>query len=42
MSKTPVLAPVAGRAVPLSDVPDPVFSHGHGGLRRGGRSAARE
>ena len=28
MSKTPVLAPVAGRAVPLSDVPDPVFSAG--------------
>ncbi|MET4430210.1 glucose PTS transporter subunit IIA [Mycolicibacterium sp. 624] len=28
MSKTPVLAPVAGRAVALSDVPDPVFSQG--------------
>lgn len=28
MSTTPVLAPVAGRAVPLSDVPDPVFSAG--------------
>ena len=28
MSDTPVLAPVAGRAVPLSDVPDPVFSAG--------------
>lgn len=28
MSRTPVLAPVAGRAVPLSDVPDPVFSAG--------------
>ncbi len=28
MSKTPVLAPVAGRAVPLADVPDPVFSQG--------------
>ncbi len=25
---TPVLAPVAGRAVPLHDVPDPVFSQG--------------
>ncbi len=28
MSNTSVLAPVAGRAVPLSDVPDPVFSAG--------------
>ena len=28
MSKTQVLAPVAGRAVPLRDVPDPVFSQG--------------
>ncbi|MBX7449389.1 PTS glucose transporter subunit IIA [Mycolicibacterium sp. 3033] len=28
MSSTSVLAPVAGRAVPLSDVPDPVFSAG--------------
>jgi len=28
MSTTPVLAPVAGRAVPLHDVPDPVFSQG--------------
>ena len=28
MSKTRVLAPVAGRAVPLRDVPDPVFSQG--------------
>lgn len=28
MSNTHVLAPVAGRAVPLSDVPDPVFSAG--------------
>jgi PTS system glucose-specific IIA component len=28
VSKTPVLAPVAGRAVPLQDVPDPVFSQG--------------
>ena len=28
MSKTPVLAPVAGRAVALSDVPDPVCSQG--------------
>ncbi|MFZ0831620.1 MAG: glucose PTS transporter subunit IIA [Mycobacterium sp.] len=28
MSKTPVLAPVEGRAVALSDVPDPVFSAG--------------
>lgn len=28
MSTTPVLAPVAGRAVPLADVPDPVFSAG--------------
>lgn len=28
MSTTPVLAPVAGRAVPLEDVPDPVFSQG--------------
>ena len=28
MSTTPVLAPVAGRAVPLNDVPDPVFSQG--------------
>ena len=28
MTTTPVLAPVAGRAVPLSDVPDPVFSAG--------------
>jgi sugar PTS system EIIA component len=28
VTTTPVLAPVAGRAVPLSDVPDPVFSAG--------------
>ena len=28
MGTTPVLAPVAGRAVPLHDVPDPVFSQG--------------
>lgn len=28
MSATQVVAPVAGRAVPLSDVPDPVFSQG--------------
>lgn len=28
MSTTPVLAPVAGRAVALGDVPDPVFSAG--------------
>lgn len=28
MTTTPVLAPVAGRAVPLSEVPDPVFSAG--------------
>jgi sugar PTS system EIIA component len=28
MSTTPVLAPVGGRAVPLHDVPDPVFSQG--------------
>jgi PTS system glucose-specific IIA component len=28
MSTTRVLAPVAGRAVPLHDVPDPVFSQG--------------
>ena len=28
MSATQVLAPVAGRAVPLQDVPDPVFSQG--------------
>ena len=28
MSKTSVLAPVAGRAVLLKDVPDPVFSQG--------------
>lgn len=28
MSTTPVLAPVAGRAVALKDVPDPVFSQG--------------
>ena len=28
MSKTSVLAPVAGRAVQLKDVPDPVFSQG--------------
>ena len=28
MSTTPVLAPVPGRAVPLGDVPDPVFSQG--------------
>jgi sugar PTS system EIIA component len=28
MSRTPVLAPVEGRAVPLHDVPDAVFSHG--------------
>lgn len=28
MSSTPVLAPVAGRAVALADIPDPVFSQG--------------
>jgi sugar PTS system EIIA component len=28
VSSTPVLAPVGGRAVPLEDVPDPVFSQG--------------
>ena len=28
MGTTPVLAPVGGRAVPLQDVPDPVFSQG--------------
>jgi glucose-specific phosphotransferase system IIA component len=28
VSKTPVLAPVRGRAVALQDVPDPVFSQG--------------
>jgi len=28
VNTTPVLAPVAGRAVPLEDVPDPVFSQG--------------
>jgi sugar PTS system EIIA component len=28
MSMTPVLAPVGGRAIPLQDVPDPVFSAG--------------
>ncbi|HEX9175007.1 PTS sugar transporter subunit IIA [Mycobacterium sp.] len=28
MSNTPVLAPIEGRAVPLDDVPDPVFSQG--------------
>ena len=28
MTTTPVLAPVDGRAVPLQDVPDPVFSAG--------------
>jgi sugar PTS system EIIA component len=28
VSTTSVLAPVAGRAVPLQDVPDPVFSQG--------------
>ncbi len=28
MSTTRVLAPVAGRAVPLTDVPDPVFAQG--------------
>jgi sugar PTS system EIIA component len=28
VNKTPVLAPVEGRAVPLQDVPDPVFSQG--------------
>ena len=28
MTTTPVLAPVAGRGVPLHDVPDPVFSQG--------------
>jgi PTS system glucose-specific IIA component len=28
VSQTSVLAPVAGRAVPLQDVPDPVFSKG--------------
>ena len=28
MTTTPVLAPVAGRAVALRDVPDPVFSQG--------------
>jgi PTS system glucose-specific IIA component len=28
LSTTPVLAPVEGRALPLSEVPDPVFSQG--------------
>jgi sugar PTS system EIIA component len=28
VTTTPVLAPVGGRAVPLQDVPDPVFSQG--------------
>src|SRR5690242_5159342 len=28
MTETPVLAPIEGRAVALSDVPDPVFSQG--------------
>jgi len=28
VSTTPVFAPVEGRALPLSDVPDPVFSQG--------------
>ena len=28
MSHTPVLAPVEGRALPLTEVPDPVFSQG--------------
>jgi sugar PTS system EIIA component len=28
MSATPVLAPVGGRAIPLQDVPDPVFAQG--------------
>ena len=28
MSQTPVFAPVEGRAIPLADVPDPVFSGG--------------
>lgn len=28
MSQTPVFAPVEGRALPLSEVPDPVFSQG--------------
>jgi sugar PTS system EIIA component len=28
MSKTPVLAAVGGRALPLNEVPDPVFSQG--------------
>ena len=28
MSRTQVFAPVGGRAVPLADVPDPVFSAG--------------
>ena len=28
MSTTSVLAPVKGRAVPLQDVPDPVFAQG--------------
>jgi sugar PTS system EIIA component len=28
MTTTPVLAPVGGRAIPLQDVPDPVFSAG--------------
>lgn len=28
MSSTPVLAPVQGHALPLSEVPDPVFSQG--------------
>jgi glucose-specific phosphotransferase system IIA component len=31
MAQTSVLAPVAGRAVLLADVPDPVFSAGMGG-----------
>ena len=28
MSQTPVLAPIAGRAVALAEVPDPVFAQG--------------
>lgn len=28
MSQTPVFAPVEGRAIPLADVPDPVFAGG--------------
>ena len=52
MSTTPVLAPVAGRAVPLQDVPDPVFAQGmvgYGaaidpprGVSRRGRSGQRQ